>query len=115
MTNTKPTCWKCGNAIDSYDGQIKLLLKDQVLILLHTNRGSYDGYQAAPALCQEGIATGLGIHQPQVVKQVLILIDEDLITETWAYVPGAQRQRKIYLPTQAGIIKAKKIVKSRKP
>jgi len=88
---------------------ITLFLKDNLLVHLFENQGSYQDGKAGIQLTQEGMAIALKIHQPQVARAVKTLLKNHLIKESPAYVAGATRQRKIYIPTKKGITEATKL------
>ena len=87
----------------------KLLIEEQILLHLSNSPKVKTAYGVPRAVCQDGMADALSIHQPQVAKATRKLLEKGLIHSSIAHVEGISKARKIYQLTDKGEVKVNAI------
>lgn len=89
-----------------------LTVQEKVMIHLYRFRAFSEVFDVPEAMCQSGIAKGVGVRRSHISSVIKNLRSKDLVEERLAHIRGGKRRRKVYQLTFKGKSDAKGIVDS---
>ena len=83
---------------------MKMTVYDRILLYLFEYKEHRNDPQMPQSITQQGLAKGVGITVTHVPRSVGKLVRQGLALEVGAHVVGAQRKKKTYHLTHAGVV-----------
>jgi DNA-binding MarR family transcriptional regulator len=87
-----------------------LTVQERALLHMHRFRAFSDAFEVPAAMCQPGIAKGVGVRRSHVSIVLKGLRDKGLSEERIAHVRGGRRRQKVYQLTAKGQAKAQSLM-----
>jgi len=83
-------------------GRLRLSAEERVLLFLHDYGQNVDELSSPFYLCQEGMASALGMRVSNLSRTLASLKSSGFVGHIMAHVPGSAKKRKVYFLTSEG-------------